>query len=150
MAEMAVSSGGGDKVTAQQEMEATELESAAYLNIATCHLKLHESALVIENAVKSLQVKPENNWKAYLRKGEGLSMKGDCDGAKAALQEANRATEDPQAQQLIQAELKKVNQKLKEQLNKQKQAFAGIFGRSSSSGSSSSSSALAADSAKEN
>jgi tetratricopeptide (TPR) repeat protein len=141
MAELASSQdGAGLKVTAEQEVAACELEATALLNMATCHLKLMNASQAVEFAVKALTIKPDNNWKAHLRRGEGLLMKGDCDGAKIALQEAQRLAPDAPAQSLVQAELKKVNVRLKEQIIKQKQAFAGIFGGAISRGSSSSAS----------
>ena len=113
-------------VTQSEDDESRELESVLYLNIATCYVKLGKASEAIINVDKSMALNA-SNWKAYLRKGEALALKRDCDGAISLYHEAGRHTDDPVAKACISSSLRAAAVLDKEQRLKQKQAFSTIF-----------------------
>ena len=130
MAEMAISNSSlSPSILPQQDQASNELEAIACLNIATCYIKLNNPRQALEHANKSISLKPAN-WKAHLRKGEALVMLGDCDNARTTLDVARSLTTESAAIAAISNENKKLSCKIKEQNQKMKKAFAGIFSKS--------------------
>lgn len=125
---MAVKANGEDLITPEEEAKATDLECTAAVNAAFCFLKLDKPREALDSANKALQIN-SSHWKALLRKGEAQSLLKDFDKARTTLNAAMTNTSDVQAHAAISKELKLVSSREKEEDQKQKKAFAGLFAR---------------------
>lgn len=81
------SRGGSVAITEEEDATAIDLESVVNVNIAICYLKLDQPFKVIDHCNAAIALKP-SNWKAYLRKGEALTLTGDYDKALNTLSHA--------------------------------------------------------------
>lgn len=131
VAEMAVKT-GENCITPEEEAKAVELESTALVNAATCHLKLENPRGALEQATKALELSSDN-WKAWLRKGEAQSSLKDFDRARKslenALEHAVRTNVPEGSQAAIKKEMKQLAIREKQDIQRQKKAFAGLFER---------------------
>ncbi|CAI5784169.1 peptidyl-prolyl cis-trans isomerase D [Podarcis muralis] len=96
---------------------------SCYLNIAACRLKLLEWQDAIENCTKALAIDPTNT-KALYRRAQAWEGTKDYDQALAELQKAQGIAPQDKA---IQMEVQKVKQKIKNEKEKEKAAYAKMF-----------------------
>ncbi|KAL8207217.1 UNVERIFIED_CONTAM: hypothetical protein K2H54_048446 [Gekko kuhli] len=106
--------------------DSAKLNAAAltcHLNIAACKLKLAEWQDAIENCAKVLALDPTNT-KALYRRAQALEATRDYEQALATLQQAQGIAPQDKA---IQMEVQKIKQKIKNQKEKEKAAYAKMF-----------------------
>ena len=84
VAQMARPSSDVVLITEAEEVEAVNIDSITYTNLATCFLKLGNSQKALDNANEACSVKPIY-WKAFLRKAEAQLLFGDVDRALSTL-----------------------------------------------------------------
>ncbi|XP_042323965.1 peptidyl-prolyl cis-trans isomerase D [Sceloporus undulatus] len=109
-----------------KETDAAKLNTAAltcYLNIAACKLKLSEWQDATENCTEALAIDPANT-KALYRRAQAWEATKDYDQALADLHKAQGIAPQDKA---IHIELQKVKQKIKNEKEKEKAAYAKMF-----------------------
>uniref|UniRef100_A0A0B8RPL9 Peptidyl-prolyl cis-trans isomerase D n=1 Tax=Philothamnus irregularis TaxID=1899461 RepID=A0A0B8RPL9_9SAUR len=115
-----------DASKAVAEEESAKLNSVAltcYLNTAACKLKLLEWQDAIENCAKALAIDPTNT-KALYRKAQAWEGTKDYDKALVELQKAQDIAPQDKA---IRMEVQKVKQKIKNEKEKERAAYAKMF-----------------------
>ncbi|KAH0616068.1 hypothetical protein JD844_026879 [Phrynosoma platyrhinos] len=109
-----------------EETDSAKLNTAAltcYLNIAACKLKLSEWQGAIENCTEALTIDPANT-KALYRRAQAWEARKDYDQALADLHKAQGIAPQDKA---IHMEVQKVKQKIKNEKEKEKAAYAKMF-----------------------
>ncbi|XP_036709185.1 peptidyl-prolyl cis-trans isomerase D isoform X3 [Balaenoptera musculus] len=93
------------------------------LNIGACKLKLSDWQGAVDSCLEALEIDPANT-KALYRRAQGWQGLKEYDQALADLKKAQEIAPEDKA---IQAELRKVKQKIKAQKDKEKAAYAKMF-----------------------
>jgi len=122
-----MASAGSVKLSDQQTQEIKTLSVAVFLNMAACHLKVNNAERALDDCNNAINLEP-NNVKALFRRGQAYLLQRDTDRAREDLEKALKLSPTDKA---IQQELRKLKDMEKQQLAKQKKAFAGIFDRAS-------------------
>ncbi|XP_003221776.1 peptidyl-prolyl cis-trans isomerase D [Anolis carolinensis] len=109
-----------------EKTDSAKLDSAAltcFLNIAACKLKLSEWQDAIENCTEALAIDPTNT-KALYRRAQAWEATKEYDQALADLHKAQGIAPQDKA---IQMEVQKVKQKIKNEKEKERAAYAKMF-----------------------
>jgi FK506-binding protein 4/5 len=108
---------------AQKERVNKELKVPCYLNLAACHLTLHEYKKVLENANKALEV-DGHNVKGLYRRGVANTELDQWDQARQDLDKA--LSLDPNSAD-IKTAIARLNHKVKAQDAKDRKVFGNLF-----------------------
>lgn len=108
---------------AQKERVNKELKVPCYLNLAACHLTLHEHKKVLENANKALEI-DGHNVKGLYRRGVANTELDQWDQARQDLDKA--LSLDPNSAD-IKTAIARLNHKVKAQDAKDRKVFGNLF-----------------------
>eukprot|EP01088_Endostelium_zonatum_P019709 TRINITY_DN694_c0_g1_i1.p1 TRINITY_DN694_c0_g1~~TRINITY_DN694_c0_g1_i1.p1 ORF type:complete len:209 (+),score=68.04 TRINITY_DN694_c0_g1_i1:31-627(+) len=118
-----IHSASGAPPSEEELKKIKELCVAVYSNMAACHLKQNKGEKAIQDCNDVLDLDPKNA-KALYRRGQAHMLNQDVDRASADL---NKALELSPNDAAVKAELVKLKKMEREQIQKQKKAFAGMF-----------------------
>ncbi|XP_076127157.1 peptidyl-prolyl cis-trans isomerase FKBP4 isoform X1 [Alosa pseudoharengus] len=107
----------------EDEQKAKTLLLAAHLNLAMCYLKLHEHSQALESCDKALEL-DANNEKALFRHGEALFGLKEFERAR---DDFTRVTQLYPANRAAKAQVQVCQKHMKEQHEKDKRLYAGMF-----------------------
>jgi len=108
---------------AQKERVNKELKMPCYLNLAACHLTLHEYKKVLENANKALEI-DGHNVKGLYRRGVANTELDQWDQARYDLEKAMSLDSNDKE---IKSAIVRLNQKVKAQDTKDRKLFGNLF-----------------------
>ena len=129
---------GKERATVEENQRINEIKSITYTNIAACYEKLNDPDQTLTFATKAVQCNAAYA-KAHLRLGQAYMAQRDLDASQKSLEHAltlltSSATSTASIKKAILASLQQLKGLQKQQREREKQKFQGMFTKLGGSG----------------